>query len=453
MKRENWGSRMGFVLAAAGSAVGLGNIWKFPYVTGENGGGAFLLAYLAIVAVFGFSILLGEIAIGRNTNSAAPSAFERFTGKKFMNVFGIFGMLAAFLILSFYSVVAGWTMNYTILAATNAFEGLTTDQLGEQFGGFITNPTTPLIYHAIFMAVTVYIVARGIENGIEKYSRILMPVLFASFALLLVRSLTLPGAGEGVAFMLYPDFSKITWDVLGNALGMAFFSLSLGMATLLTYGSYLKKDVNITKSAFQVTVLDSGVAIVAGLIIMPAVFAFGFDPAAGPGLTFITLPAVFEQMFGGYFIGTLFFALLLVAALTSAISILEVIVAGLIEKGISRPVAAVISGAVMFVAGVYCSWSLNGQDAQIAWFNEAGSIGLFDAFDYISANILLPLGGVGVAVAAGWFAWDRVSQEVNEGGEFAFMNVWKIILRFVAPIVILYILISSNKPLIEAIFG
>ena len=320
-KREHWGSRLGFIMATAGSAVGLGNIWKFPYMAGDNGGAAFIIIYLALVFTIGLSVLLAEIMIGRASQSDAINAFKKL-GPGAFSIVGYMGIAAAFMILSFYCVVAGWTIDYVFKFASGAFTGMDAAALGQAFGGFISDPVKPIIYQAIFVALTVMVVLGGVANGIERAGKILMPILFLILIALVIRSITLPGAEKGLAFFLAPDFSKISGATIMAALGQAFFSLSLGMGAILTYGSYLDREANLGKSAWQVTFLDTSVAILAGLAILPAVFAFGMDPGAGPGLTFVTLPAVFMSMPGGIFFGTLFFLLLTIAALTSSISLL-----------------------------------------------------------------------------------------------------------------------------------
>ncbi|MEH6628459.1 MAG: sodium-dependent transporter [Motiliproteus sp.] len=438
--REQWGSRLGFVLAAAGSAVGLGNIWKFPYMAGQNGGGAFLVLYLALVFTIGISVMLAEFAIGRAAQRDPVGAFAVLKGKLWPLV-GIIGVIAGFIILSFYSVVAGWTIAYIIKMATGSLVG-DAEALGAAFGGFIADPIQPLLYHALFMGLTVAVVLGGVHGGIERACKFLMPMLFVLLLVLIARVVTLPGAEQGLEFFLAPDFSKVNADMLNAALSQAFFSLSIGMGAMITYGSYLNKKENIFKSALWVSSLDSIVAVLAGLLILPAVFAFGFDPAAGPGLTFITLPAVFAQMPGGTFFGILFFVLLTVAALTSAVSLLQPIIAYFVdEKDWNPKTTAVAAGVIIFALGIPSSLSMGiWSDVHII-----GEKGFLDSMDYIASNILLPVGGILTSIFVGWSVADKMKDEVTNSGEkpFPFVGAWLFICRFVAPVAVAWILVTG----------
>lgn len=438
--REQWGSRLGFILAAAGSAVGLGNIWKFPYMTGQNGGGAFLVIYLILTFTIGISVMLAELAIGRAAQRNPVGAFAVLKGKLWP-VVGFIGVIAAFLILSFYSVVAGWTIAYIFKMAAGTLTG-GAEELGTAFGAFIADPVQPIIYHGLFMVLTVGVVLGGVHGGIERACKILMPMLFVLLIVIIGRVLTLPGAEKGLEFFLYPDFSKVTAKTFNGALSQAFFSLSLGMGAMITYGSYLKKGENLGTSALWVTILDCAVAILAGLLILPAVFAFGFDPASGPSLTFITLPAIFTQMPGGMFFGILFFILLGVAALTSAVSLMQPIIAYFAdEKGWNPKFCAVFFGLIVFLLGVPSSLSLG------VWsdYHFIGDKGFLDSADYIASNILLPLGGVLISVFVGWAVVGKMKSEVTNEGEkpFRFMGAWLFICRFIAPVAVAWILISG----------
>jgi NSS family neurotransmitter:Na+ symporter len=353
--REQWGTRVGFIFAAVGSAVGLGNLWRFPHLTGSNGGAAFLIIYLIIIALIGITIMLSELAIGRATQLNAVGAFKKLS-KKWTFV-GVMGVIAGFVILSYYSVIGGWSIGYMVRSLTGVFSGDT----AELFGSFVSNTWEPLIWHAVFMGLTIGIVYNGIKGGIERASKIMIPALFIMLIIIIVRSLTLPGAAEGVAFYLKPDFSKVTGGTIMAALGQAFFSLSLGMGCMVTYGSYLSKKENLVSSSAIIPISDTLAAFLAGLAILPAVFAFGFDPSSGPGLMFITLPAVFAQMPLGTFFGFLFFVLVTIAALTSAISLLEVCSAYVIDEWKwSRKKTTLIMGLVIFLLGIPSSLS---QDA------------------------------------------------------------------------------------------
>ncbi len=438
-QREQWGSKLGFILAAAGSAVGLGNIWRFPYVTGQNGGAAFVLVYAAIVFIIGFSVMLAEMAIGRKAQLNAVGSFEKLKGG-FWPIVGWMGVAAGFIILSFYCVIGGWTIKYTIFSFSGLMDAAAAGKAGEVFGGFVTNTTHVVIYQAIFMLATIFIVAKGIGEGIERYCKFLMPALFVILLVLIVRSVTLPGAEKGLAFYLKPDFSKLSGGSLGAALGQAFFSLSLGMGCMITYGSYVDRKTALPSSAIQVCFIDTMVALLAGLVIFPAVFAFGVDAGAGAGLTFVTLPGVFAKMPGGMIWSALFFILLFIAALTSSISLLEVVCAYFIDKGWPRAKAAWVLGIVIFAIGVPSAISLTGG------LKVAGK-DFLDAMDFISSNVLLPLGGVFISLFVGWFWTADARKEVSNNGEYSFglMEPWMWVCKILAPVAILYIFITGLK--------
>lgn len=437
--REHWGSRIGFILAAAGSAVGLGNIWRFPYITGKYGGAAFVLVYLALIFIVGFSVMLAEMAIGRKAQLNAVGSFQKLRGGAWPIV-GWMGVLAGFMILSFYGVIGGWTIKYFIWSLTGLMGDAAAGKAGDVFGAFVTNTPQVIMYQAVFMLITIWVVYKGIGEGIEKYCKILMPALFVILLILIVRSVTLEGAGKGLEFYLKPDFSKLTGESFAAALGQAFFSLSLGMGCMITYGSYVNKQTALPSAAIQVCVIDTAVAILAGLAIFPAVFAFGVDAGAGPGLTFVTLPSVFAKMAGGTIWSALFFLLLFIAALTSAISLLEVVAAYVIDKGWARPKAAVIMGLLIFALGVPSAMSLAGAP-------KIAGKDFLDAMDFMSSNVLLPLGGVFIALFVGWIWTADARKEVtNEGTHpFGLMELWVWVCRVVAPLGILYIFITGLK--------
>ena len=440
MQRGHWGSRLGFILAATGSAVGLGNVWKFPYTAGNNGGGAFLIVYLAIVFTIGVSVMLSEFAIGRAAERSPVGAFAKLKGGAWPAV-GFMGVVASVAILSFYSVVGGWTIAYMIKSAGGLLAASDADTLGGLFSGFISSTVEPIIYHVIFMALTMGVVLAGVHRGIERTCEILLPLLFMILVVLAVRSMTLPGAMEGLAFFLVPDFSKINYNVVNSALGQAFFSLSLGMGAMITYGSYLSHRENLSQAAILVTLADMSVAVIAGLVILPAVFAFGFDPTEGPGLVFITLPAVFGQMPAGVVFAVLFFILLTIAALTSSVSLLEVVIAYLIdERKMRRVPAAIGAGTLIFIIGIACSLSMGPWGG----FTIAGK-NIFDFLDYTSSNLMLPLGGIGVSLFVGWVILPQATQEATSHGAhpFVWVKAWQFICRYVAPVAIAWILISG----------
>ena len=430
--RENWGSRFGFLMAAAGSAIGLGNIWRFPYTTGQNGGGAFILIYLVFVFAIGLSVMTAEFAVGRRTGLAAVGAFKKYDSR--WTFVGVIGVVSAFFIMGFYPVVGGWSIAYVL----KSFTGLLSDPaaIGDSFGGFIGDSVQPLIYMLIFLALNIVIVAKGIGGGIEKASKVLMPALFGILVILMVRSVSLPGAGAGLEFLFKPDFSEVTGQTFLAALGQAFFSLSLGMGCMITYGSYLKKDENLPQNAAIVTTLDTLFAIFAGIAIFPALFAYGMEPAAGPGLVFVVVPTVFAEWGGlGVVFSALFFTALTVAALTSSVSLLEVVAAYLIDqKNIARKTAVYGAGAVMIVMGILSSLSLG----VMSGFTFLG-VGVFDFFDILTDKIFLAIGGMLLAIFAGWVVnkEDLRAELTNEGKvSFKLFEAWYAMVKYVIPLAV-----------------
>ena len=442
--RALFGSKFGVIAAAAGSAIGLGNIWKFPYITGVYGGASFLFVYLAFILAIGLPVMLSELVIGRNTRKNAFGAFKKLAPGSPWSLIGSFGVGAAFLILSFYGVVAGWSIKYIVFSVFNSFKGSSPEEISTIFKGFIESPTEPLAFQIIFMLMTGIIVIIGVQKGIERYSKILMPILLVLIIILDIRALTLKGAGEGLKFLFHPDFSKLTFEGILSALGHAFFSLSLGMGTLITYGSYIRKNNNLVETAIQVTVADTVIAILAGIAIFPAVFAFNIAPDNGVGLIFQTLPNVFLKMPGGYIFSILFFILLTIAALTSAISILEVVVAYFSEElKINRRVSTILATALITLLGIICSLSM-GIFSGYTFFG----LNFFDLLDFISANILLPVGGMFIALFIGWrIGKFKVLKEVAHGGNLKgwFLNTFMILVRFVAPFAIFVVFLKGVK--------
>ena len=440
-ERGNWSSQFGFIAAAAGSAVGLGNIWKFPYITGLYGGAAFVLVYLLFVILVCVPIMNSELLVGRKSRKNALGAFKELAPKSSWWIVGLMGIIAGFVILSYYSVIAGWATAY--IFKSGAYMAAGADP-ADVFVSFITAPLTPIIWHAIFMLMCIWIVVAGIEKGIEKYSKILMPVLVLLLLVLIIRSVTLPGAGAGLSFYLKPDFSKLSAEGILAALGQAFFSLSLGMGCMITYGSYLKKDQDIPSNSYWIAGADTGIALLAGLAIFPAVFAFGLEPGAGPGLTFITVPAVFASMGAiGHFFGILFFILLTVAAITSAISLLEVVCAYFIdEKKWNRKKAAWIMGIIIFLLGIPSSLGIG------VWsgYKFIGGRDFLDSLDFIASNILLPLGGFLLLIFIGWY-WgtDKAIEEGNIGakGAITLGGGYRFLVKYVAPIAIFIVFLKS----------
>jgi len=442
LQRDGFGSRLGIIAAAAGSAIGLGNIWKFPYITGIYGGAAFIIVYLICIAAIGFPVMLSEFIVGRRAQKNAIGSFKKLAPGTPWFLTGWMGVAAAFMILSFYGVVAGWCMEYIVKAATNAFAGQSVEAIGGMFGGFISSVGKPLFWTVLFMGITGWIVVAGIKDGIEKYSKVLMPLLLLIVIILDIRAITLPGGGAGLEFLFKPDWSKISAEAVLVALGHAFFSLSLGMGTMITYGSYIGKKENLGETAIQVTIADTLIALLAGVAIFPAVFAFGIEPAAGPGLAFITLPNVFQMMPGGYIFGILFFMLLTVGALTSSISILEVVVAYFAEElKMNRKKATIIATVAITLVGVLCSLSM-GPVFPTLFFGK----NFFDLMDWTSANILLPLGGLLITAFVGWAMSKKdVEDEVTSGGEIkvSYLPLFTFLAKFIAPIAIAIVFLNG----------
>lgn len=452
--RDNFGSRLGIIAAAAGSAIGLGNIWKFPYIVGENGGAAFIIVYLICIALIGFPVMLSEFIIGRKAQKNAIGSFKKLAPGTPWFLTGWMGVAAAFFILAFYGVVAGWCLDYIIKAVTNSFAGLSPEEIGGAFGALISSPWKPIIFQILFMVLTTYIVIAGVKDGIEKYAKILMPLLLVIIIILDIRAITLPGAGAGLAFLFKPDFGSLTPEGVLTALGHAFFSLSLGMGTMITYGSYIQKKENLAETAVQVTIADTLIALLAGIAIFPAVFAFGIQPGEGPGLVFATLPNVFEKMFGGYFFGILFFLLLSVAALTSTISILEVVVAYVVEDmKVSRKKAAIVTATLITLLGIPCALSF-GPMAEAKFILGKN---FFDTLDYFASNWFLPLGGLFISLFVGWILGkEKVEEEIKEGGhKVSYLPIFMFLARFIAPIAIAIVFLHGIGVLqkILALFG
>ncbi|WP_084631323.1 sodium-dependent transporter [Ferrimonas senticii] len=435
--RENWGSRVGFIMAAAGSAVGLGNIWKFPYTAGESGGGAFVLIYLFFVIFIGFSVMLTEFSLGRKTGRAAVGAFKSVD--KRWSFTGVIGVLSGLLIMGFYPVVGGWALAYIFKVGGGLLNE--PSAIGATFDGFITNPLEPLYWMAAYLLVNLLVVAKGISGGIEKAGKVLMPMLFFILIIIAVKGLTLPGSGKGLEFLFSPDFSKVNGEVVLAALGQAFFSLSLGMGCMITYGSYLKKKENLVQNTAIVTGMDTAVALLAGIAMFPAMFAFSMEPAAGPGLVFVVVPQLFAEMTGGMIFALIFFIGLTVAALTSSVSLLEVVVAYLIdEKQLSRPKAVIAAGSVMVLLCIMASLSLGGVGPTLF------DTGLFDIFDLLTDKIFLAIGGMFICIFAGWkLSKQELKQEITNDGEISFplFNLWYGLVKYVIPVAVAIVAIGG----------
>lgn len=394
-KRETWGSKMGFILAAAGSAVGLGNIWRFPYITGENGGGAFLLIYIFMVFIVGVSVMTAEFILGRNAKLSTVGAFK--TKNKNFTFVGALGVLSAFLIMGYYPVIGGWSLAYMVKSLTGLLSA--PDAIQDYFGAFISAPVEPIIWMVVYLALNVFVIIRGINKGIEKASKILMPTLVLLLVIIIVKSLSLPGSSKGLEFLLKPDFSQVTGTSFLVALGQAFFSLSLAMGAMSTYASYLGREDSLPGNAMIVSSLDFMVALMAGLALFPALFAFGMEPDQGLGLVFVIVPRVFAAMGSvGPIFSFLFFLALMVAALTSSMSLLEVVVSYLIdEKKVSRRNATLGTSALMFIMCIVSSLSLGALSGQTIF-----GVGFLDLLDLITDKIFLAVGGMFIAFFVGW---------------------------------------------------
>ena len=445
MKRDSFGTRFGALVAMAGSAVGLGNLWRFPYLVGENGGAAFIIVYILMVFVLCLPIFISEFVIGRRSQKNAYSAFRDLSGGSAWKWVGMFTVAVPLIVLSYYSVIGGWSVDYLLKSLTFSFTGSDPQgTMSSMFSDFVSSTWAPITTHTLFMLATTLIVVIGIKDGIEKFSKVMMPLLFVMVLAIAVYSLMLPGAGKGVDYLFNPDFSKIDGKACAAALGQAFFSLSLGFGTIMTYASYVDKKENIMFQSTATAVSDLMFALIAGLAIMPAVFAFGLNPQSGPGLVFETLPYVFSQMPAGGIIAIVFFLALLVAALTSSISMLEVAVAYLVEeKGFTRIRACVVLFIVCWAVGSLCSLSFGPlSDVKIAGQS------IFDFFDNLSSNILMTLGSLLTVLFVGWrLKKTDIYDEFTNGGTLSanakiFGVLWFLI-RYVCPLAIIFIFVSG----------
>jgi len=439
----NWSSRFAFILAVTGSAVGLGNIWKFPYVAGQNGGGAFVLIYLGCVLAIGLPIMMSEILLGRrgrrNPVETMRILGNEEAGQPVWSIVGLSGVIAGFFILSFYSTIAGWTMAYTIKAATGSFVGVDAATLSVGFGEFIGNPLLVGFWHTLFMALTVVLVSLGVEEGIERAVRFMVPALVLLLLILLAYAVTTGGFAAGVRFLFEPDFSKIDGTVVLAAMGQAFFTLSIGMGAVMAYGAYLPQDASIATTSFAVAAADTSIALLSGLVIFPIVFANGLDPAEGPGLIFQTLPLAFGQMPGGTFFGVLFFVCLGFAALTSAISLMEPAVAWMVESfGLTRQSAAVRVGLTIWTLGLLTVFSFS-YLADFKFYRGT----FFDNLDFLAVNVLLPLGGFFMTIFAGWVMCQNSSADELDPAGGPVYRIWRLLARYVAPVAVALVLLNA----------
>ncbi|MBS3799633.1 MAG: sodium-dependent transporter [Thioalkalivibrio sp.] len=438
-----WTTRLAFILAATGSAVGLGNIWRFPYIAGENGGGAFVLVYLACILLIGLPVMMAEILLGRRgrqspINTMATLAREEGLTRSW-GLIGWIGVVAGFLILSFYSVVAGWSLAYVFKAGSGGFLGLDAAGSESMFGDMLADPEALLAWHTIFMVMTAMVVARGVQSGLERAVTILMPLLFVMLVVMVGYAIVQGQFMAGLEFLLYPDFSGLSANAVLLAMGQAFFTLSLGMGAIMIYGSYLNSEASIPRTASAVVAADTLVAIMAGLAIFPIVLGAGLSAEQGPGLIFVTLPLAFADMPGGLYFGTLFFVLLVFAAWTSAISIIEPAVAFLVEnRGWTRVMATSMIATGAWFLGIGALLSLNLWSGYTLF-----DMGILDLLDYVTANILLPLGGFLIAVFAGWRMTERSVQAELRLRHAGLYRLWYFLLRFVAPIGILLVFLRA----------
>jgi NSS family neurotransmitter:Na+ symporter len=449
---ESWSSRSAFLLAAVGAAVGLGNIWRFPYIAGENGGGAFVLVYVGFVLLLGIPIIAGELAMGRRGGqspvvSMANLARAEKRGQGWQ-IIGWLSILIPLLGLTYYSVVAGWAVDYVFQSALGSFRGLDGSGSGAFFNELLGSPWRMIFWHSIYIGLTIFVVARGVRKGLERSVKIMMPALFVILLFMVGYALFTADFRAGLAFMFRPDFSKLTVAAILMALGQSLFSLAVGVGAMMTYGAYLPKTVSLPFAAAVIGVVDTLVAILAGLAIFPMVLGYGLDPGEGPGLIFVTLPVAFGQMPGGALVGCLFFVLLTFAALTSSIGMLEPVVSWLEEhRGFKRPAMALLAGLLAWLVGLAVSLSFNiwGDFRPLGMFQFFAHKTIFDCMDFLVANIMMPLNAFLIAVFAGWvMSRTATLQELGlpDGGRYRY---WRFILRYAAPVAFLLIFYSSLK--------
>ncbi|MCX7885431.1 MAG: sodium-dependent transporter [Caloramator sp.] len=446
LKRENFSSGIAVFFATLGSAVGLGNIWRFPYLTGANGGAAFLIIYLICIVFVGIPVMVCEFYIGRKTRKNAVGAFDKIGASKGWKTIGFAGIVSAFLIMFFYSCVAGWVYSYLFRAINGDFAGINPDVSGSMFTKTILGPMPPILWQMIVLVVVSLILIAGVQKGIERITKTLMPVLFILIIICDIRAITLPGAMQGFRFLFKPDFSSLTAAGILTALGLAFFKLSLGMGTMMTYGSYFTEDNNLISTSAKVALSDTIVSLLAGIAIFPAVFSFGMKPGAGPGLLFITIPLVFSKIPLGNLLLVAFFFLTSIAATTAMMSLVEVPVAYFTEeRGMDRKKAVITTTAIMAIIGILATLSVD-KASVLGKINILGK-GFFDLFDYISSNILLPVGGLLIAIFVGYFnKKENIVNELSNEGTLKnnkLINIYLFILRFVTPVLLIVVFLNS----------
>ena len=447
LERAKFGSKLGVILATAGSAVGLGNVWRFPYLAGENGGAAFMLVYIACVLALGMPCMVAEFIVGRRAQANAARAFRILGGRTPLALVGYMGVLTGTLITGYYAVVSGWCLEYVWASAAGHFAGASPGEVSSYFADFERNPIRPVVWMALVLLATHWVIVHGVRDGIERASKLMMPALFVLLLVVVAASCLLPGAGAGVEFLFKPDFSKLTGDVFLAALGQAFFSLSIGMGCMCTYASYFSRQTRLGSSAMQIGVIVILVAVLAGLMIFPAAFSVGIKPDSGPSLIFITLPNVFAKAFGfapalGYVVAVMFYVLLTLAALTSLISLHEVSTAFLHEElHITRRRAAAIVTAIALALGALCSLSLGGWE----WLRVLGRP-LFEQCDFITGQVLMPFGGLLICLLVGWYLPHKlVRDEFTNWGTLRgrYLGLFVLCVKYVCPIGIVMIFLNQ----------
>lgn len=442
--RTTWTSRIGFILASAGAAIGLGAIWKFPYLAGSNGGSVFMFPYIVLSFTIGLVLLIAEVGLGRTGKGCIVTAYRSIAGKNW-TIWGYLGVLTGFMVLCFYSTIGGWTLSYLLDSLTG--KGLVSNQeeLGALFGGLVSSPAKSLGFQALFLLLTGWVVAYEISRGIEKLSKVLMPLLLVLVLVVIVRGVTLPGASEGLAYLFSWNPEAFSWQSLLSAMGFTFFSLCIGCGCMLTYGSYLSRETNLIGGCAWITFLTTVASILGGLMIMPAVFAFKLDPSAGPGLTFMTMPVVFSQLPLGQLFAVAFYACLAMAAITSSVSLLELVVAFLVDECRMRRVSASIASCVaMLAVGSLCTLSFGPLADYKPMFNR----NFFDLFDYFTSNLSLPIGGLVICALVGLKRWSTMKDEIRLGSNASesAMSIFRGILTVGCPLLIVIVLVSGLLP-------
>ncbi len=449
--RQTWSSNWTFILAAIGAAVGLGNIWKFPYVVGVNGGGAFVIVYLVAVFLIAIPILIGELLIGRLGHQSPPIAVKNVAKDSARSpswsIIGWMGLIAGFLIATYYSVIAGWTLAY-ILKAAGGFGGVAASEVAQQFDLLLEDPVMMTVWHTVFISIAMLIVARGLNDGIERTVSLLMPALFLMMLVMIGYAAVAGDFGAGFEFLFSADFSKIKPETILIAIGQAFFSIGVAMGLMMIYGAYVPESVSLTRSATIIAIADTLVAILAGLMIFPLVFSNGLDPGEGPGLIFKTLPTAFANMPGGQVFGALFFLLLAFAAVTSIIALIEGVIAFAEDRwGMTRRTGCVVFGFLAWALGLGTVFSFNtlSDFAPLSAFRVFDGMTIYALIDYFTANIMMPLGGILIAIFVGWMMRQEILDEHLDFGSPMLARAWRLLMRFVAPVAILAVLVTSLK--------